>query len=69
MLRGKTNAETCFLNKWDVGDILEGDEGGGPERIIITAIGFEHVLAFWERTGREASTVLSVREWKKVGSI
>ena len=41
MLRGKTEKETLDLNGWRVGDVLEGDEGHGPSRILITTIGEE----------------------------
>ena len=64
-----TPADWCRLNDWGAGTILEGDDGNGPERIVITAIGYEQILAKslslppnWER-----SWVLSCRDWKKVG--
>jgi len=73
MQRGKTEAETIQLNGWVVGDILEGDEGYGPERIWITCVGEDHFFCRWDRKcdgqfGRESrNTTLSCREWKKVG--
>lgn len=73
MKRGKTEAETLALNGWKVGDILEGDEGNGPDRIIITAIGEDRFTCRWDYkcTGeyqRESgNTTLSCREWRKVG--
>jgi hypothetical protein len=48
MKRGKTERETLELNGWKVGDILEGDEGYGPSRILITAIGDEKFLCRWD---------------------
>lgn len=73
MLRGKTEKETLELNNWRIGDVLEGDEGHGPQRIHITAIGEKGFLSKWdyncdgsyeEETG---NTTLSFRTWKKVG--
>ncbi len=74
MKRGNTEAETLDLNGWGVGDILEGDEGYGADRILITAVGEESFLCKWDykATGEYAeesgSTTLSCREWKKVDS-
>ena len=75
-----TPAETCRANGWQVGDVLEGDEGHGPERIKITAIGEESILARAvlsdePRFAREAMCSLaregvwnlSFRDWRKVG--
>ena len=69
---GSTEKETLLLNGWGVGDILEGDEGYGPDRIIITAIGEERFLCKWDYKckgdyGEECgSTTLVCREWRKV---
>ena len=72
MIRGCTEKETLSLNYWGIGTVLEGDEGNGPSRILITAIGEEKFLCRWdydcsgsfgEETG---STTLALREWKKV---
>ena len=70
MLRGKTEAETCRLNGWGVGTVLVGDEGFGPEKIRITAIGEDAILARTIETGkgvavdrREGLWTLSLREW------
>jgi hypothetical protein len=74
MLRGNTEAETLRLNGWGIGDILEGDEGYGPSRIVITAIGEETFLCRWDYkcTGvfgdESGNTTLSCRDWKKVSS-
>ena len=75
MLRGKTEVETLRLNGWGVGDILEGDQGYGPDQIEITAVGVEAFLCKWDykcegRYSREGgNTTLTRREWKKVGNI
>lgn len=75
MIRGKTEKETLELNGWGVGDILEGDEGYGPQRILITAIGEERFLCKWDRRANgeydeeSGSTTLRFREWRKVGSV
>lgn len=72
---GINEAETLRLNNWGVGDILEGDEGFGPDRILITAIGYEHFLCKWDYkcsnvyAQEDGSTTLTCRNWKKVGSI
>jgi hypothetical protein len=73
MLRGKTEAETCRLNGWDVGTVLIGDEGRGPEKIKITAIGESTILArrIENRLGEQVNDpegiwTLSCREWKSI---
>lgn len=70
MLRGRTEAETCRLNGWIVGTVLVGDEGFGPEKIRITAIGDEAILARTIQTGKgdiversEGLWTLAYREW------
>ena len=74
MERGKTEVETLKLNGWGLGDILEGDEGYGPDQIKIIAMGNERFICQWRNreTGafdRESpNTTLSCREWRKVGS-
>lgn len=74
MERGKTEVETLKLNGWGLGDILEGDEGHGPDQIKIIAMGNERFICEWRNreTGafdRESpNTTLSCREWRKVGS-
>lgn len=74
MIRGRNEAETLRLNNWGVGDILEGDEGNGPDRIRITCIGEENFGCRWDYkcTGtwnRESfNTTLSCREWRKVNA-
>lgn len=73
MERGRTEVETLKLNGWGLGDILEGDEGYGPDQIKIIAMGNENFICQWRNreTGafeRESSnTTLSCREWRKVG--
>lgn len=71
MLRGKTESETCRLNGWNVGTVLVGDEGYGPEKIKITAIGESSMLARRIENQRgeqvedsEGTWTLSYREWK-----
>lgn len=72
MKYGQTEAETLKLNGWGVGDVLEGDEGRGPDRIIITAIGETRFLCKWDygATGtydRESgNTTLRCRDWRRV---
>jgi hypothetical protein len=73
MLRGKTEAETCRLNGWTVGTVLVGDEGYGPEKIMITAIGEESILAKRVEDrhgvamdGHEGVWTLRCRDWKVV---
>jgi hypothetical protein len=72
MLRGKTERETLELNGWGIGDILEGDEGYGPDRIKITGIGEERFLCRWDNKCKgvyaeeSGFTTLNCRDWKKV---
>jgi len=72
---GDTEVETLRLNNWGLGDILEGDEGTGPSRILITGIGLEKFLCKWDHknTGtfrqESSNTTLNCRNWKKVGSV
>ncbi len=72
MVVGKTERETLQLNGWGIGDVLEGDEGYGPDRIIITAIGEEAFICRWDygakgKYGKEnGNTTLICRDWKKI---
>jgi len=70
MVRGQTETETCLLNGWVAGTVLIGDEGFGPEKIKITAIGEEAILARTIETGKgdavdrsEGLWTLAHREW------
>lgn len=65
MIRGSTDAKTCQLNGWTVGTTLEGHEGYGPERITITAIGRQNILAVGP-SGRESPWSLKYRVWEAV---
>ncbi|KXS55027.1 MAG: hypothetical protein AWU57_623 [Marinobacter sp. T13-3] len=73
MKRGKNEADTLRLNGWGPGDILEGDEGHGPDRIKIVAMTEELFICRWDygatgEFGKEnRRTTLSCREWYKVG--
>lgn len=62
-------AQTARARGWQVGDVLEGDEGYGVERIRLTAIGESGLLAMSERGssawGDEPWT-LDCRCWRKV---
>lgn len=75
MQRGKTEADTLHLNGWQVGDILEGQEGNRLDRILITQIGQERFLCRWKYSdksdfGEESgNTTLAYREWRKVGHL
>lgn len=73
MIRGKSEAETCRLNGWETGTVLIGDEGYGPEAILITAIGVSSILAkrIQDQRGQpvddaEGLWSLFHREWKSV---
>lgn len=75
MIYGQTEVETLQLNGWGVGDILEGDEGYGPQRILITAIGEDKFICKWdykcngEYAEESGNTTLTHREWKLVDSV
>lgn len=66
------SAQICRDNGWEVGDVLEGDEGYGPTRIRLTAIGESDILArALSHKGKplghsEAPWTLSCRDWKRV---
>jgi hypothetical protein len=69
----QTSVDFCHANGWCVGDILEGDEGNGPDRIRITAIGEDHLLARHIShggdpvdDGQEELWTFRYRDWKKV---
>ena len=70
------NARSLRELGFGVGDILEGDEGSCPDRILITAIGRDKFLCVWDYkckgdfTGTESgNTTLDCRDWEKVGHI
>jgi hypothetical protein len=72
----KSSAEICRTNGWVVGDVLEGNEGYGADRIVITAIGEDGVLArkISVKNGeavnaRESAWSLDARPWVKVDHI
>ena len=59
---------TCNRLHWGRGTILEGDEGYGLTRIVLTYVGLTAVMAIWQaRPDLEASTTLQCREWRQVG--
>ena len=62
-------ADSCRKNGWTVGTVIQGDEGLGPEQIVITAIGQRSILAKEtnDTTGvTESEWDLSFRDWEKV---
>ena len=69
---GRSDAAICRDNGWVVGDVLEGDEGYGPSRIVLTGIGERGILARQishngeETRGTEHSWTLQCRDWSKV---
>jgi hypothetical protein len=73
-----SDAGKCRANGWGVGDVLEGFEFGRGDRIRLTAIGEDNILARtvaskvrggeWAAAeGYETLWTLDCREWKKVG--
>ena len=75
MTRYRSAARICRANGWTVGDVLEGDEGYGPDRIRITAIGKAAILARLVqyhgepcRGAAEGTWDLSLRQWRQVKS-
>ena len=70
--RQQSDAYICRANCWSVGTNLEGDEGFGPTRIIITAIGERCVLARklshngTETEWQETLWTVQARVWKRV---
>ena len=69
-MRHPTSAQICRANGWTVGDVLEGEDEVSRDRIRITAIGEEHVLARWLYADLPKSSErlisLDFREWRKV---
>jgi hypothetical protein len=70
-----TDAGVAKARGWGAGTVVEGDEGFGPTRIVITAVGEHHILARkishnGEKTeARETLWSLQLRDWKKVDEI
>ena len=62
-----SDAEICRRNGWRKGTVIEGDEGNGPERIKITAVGLDRVLAVGPGEEDEWDWSLTERNWRKVG--
>ena len=64
------SATLCRLNGWGAGTVLEGDEGYGPTRILITAVGEQGVLARCLTRAHgstyESSWTLRSRDWREV---
>lgn len=62
-----SDAEICRLKGWRKGTALEGDEGlgKGMERIKITAVGIEIVLATGPGDCGEYPMDLTMRNWRK----
>jgi hypothetical protein len=69
-----SDAEICRSRGWKVGTVLIGDEGFGPDRILITAIGEQNILA--RKTHKdgvpvdetEHSWTLQFRDWCEVST-
>jgi len=62
-----TSAEKCRENGWGPGTVLVGDEGNGPERIRITAVGEVKILAkSLDPPGSEVMWTLDYRDWQEV---
>lgn len=62
--RGATDAETCRLNGWGVGTMLEAD----GRRITLTAIGRDHILAI-APGGREVVFEWPDYDWRPVSVV
>lgn len=66
-----SSAELCRANGWMRGTVLEGNEGYGAERIQITAVGDQSILAVKVEAkpghlSAEGSWCLSCRDWREV---
>lgn len=64
---GEEPADAARRKGWKVGDVVEGDEGYGPERLTITAIGEDNLLVR-SNSEREHLLTLNYRCWRKVRS-
>lgn len=61
----RSSAALCRVNRWRAGHMLEGDEGYGPERLTLTAIGDDSILARGP-CGYESTWTLADRCWGRV---
>ena len=65
-----TSAQICRAQGWTVGDVLEGTDEVSTDRIRITAIGEQNVLARWQYAdlpeSAERLISLDFRDWRKV---
>ena len=65
-----TAADICRANGWTVGDVLEGTDEVSTDRIRITAIGEQNVLARWQYADNPESSewliCIDFRDWRKV---
>lgn len=63
-----SDADICRERGWAVGTVLEGGDGLGSDRIVITAIGETSVLArrVDEPPSGEDLWMLSFRDWHPV---
>ena len=64
-----SSTQICRANDWTVGDILEGQDEIGLDRIRITAIGEQHALVRWQYAdwpeSSERIISLDFRDWRK----
>lgn len=66
----KSEAAQCRRKGWLPGTVLIGDEGHGPERIVITALSLHAVIAMSERAmHHDGLWTLTARRWRKIGEI
>ena len=62
-------ADICRTNGWKVGDIIEGNEGYGCCRLLLTAIGETNIFAkCLSHENYERSWSLQKGEWCKIDS-
>lgn len=70
MMSHESNADFCRRIGLAVGDFLIGDEGYGPDVIMLTAIGERSILARCVSRGdeRESLWTLDCRDWREVAA-
>jgi hypothetical protein len=65
---GLTEAQMVSRRGWKVGDVVEGDEGYGVERLRITGVGERMLIGRRDdhKSDCEGPWTLSCRCWRKV---
>lgn len=63
----RSSGEICRGNRWDRGTHLVGTDGVDEQRVTITAVGVDLVLAVDRGSRRERPLDLRYRQWRAAG--